>query len=103
MRRISRRGRAAGSGVWWRLVGLGDVVLVYLYPIFDDLVLFLIEVAMVLGDDHAWHAGAHLKVVGHLDLWELLEERCEETGLVVHRYYHLSVTVDHQLSRVTAG
>ncbi len=81
----------------------GHVVLVNLYPILDEFVLFLIGVAMVLGDDHAWHAGAYLEVVGRLDLWELLEERCEETGPVVHRYYHLSITVDHQLSRVTAG
>ncbi len=49
-----------------------------IYPILDD----LIGVAMVLGDDHTWHAGAYLEV---------------------HRYYHLSVTVDHQLNRVTAG
>ncbi len=47
---------------------------------------------MILGDDNAGHAGAHLEVVGHLDL---LEERCEEA---VRGYYYFPVTVDHQLA-----
>ncbi len=50
---------------------------------------------MILGDDNAGHAGAHLEVVGHLDL---LEERCEEAGPVVRGYYYFPVTVDHQLA-----
>ncbi len=45
-----------------RLDDGGHLVLLDLYPILDDLVLFLIRVAMILGDDNAWHAGAHLEV-----------------------------------------
>ncbi len=72
---------------------LDDGGLLDLYPILDGC--FSSE---ILGDDNAWHAGAHLEVVGHFDLWELLE-----AGPVVRGYYYFPVTVDHQLNRVTAG
>ncbi len=52
---------------------------------------------MVLGDDHAWHAGAYLEVVGHLDLWESGAKKLAQS------YIGTITSPSLSLNRVTAG